>query len=208
MNLVYFMSWREKQKEELHQHLYTTALDLFKEQGYDETTVMTICKKAGVAKGTFFNYFTNKEAVLAYYMREITAKGLKATRKSLVESSKTNVLRVFLELFKQARKNQALFFITCRITPQEPELRHEEDRLDGDIAQFLLDILTEGVNKDQIDASVPLDVLTSLLLSSLTASANDWAVNTEFNPEKEIERRVDFLFKAVYSYQGKHNDFE
>jgi AcrR family transcriptional regulator len=40
------------------------ALRLFGEHGYDATTVKDITDAAGVAKGTFFNYFDTKEAVL------------------------------------------------------------------------------------------------------------------------------------------------
>ncbi len=40
------------------------ALRLFRQQGYDVTTVEQIAEAADVAKGTFFNYFETKEAIL------------------------------------------------------------------------------------------------------------------------------------------------
>lgn len=40
------------------------ALRLFGERGYDATTVKDITDAADVAKGTFFNYFDTKEAIL------------------------------------------------------------------------------------------------------------------------------------------------
>jgi AcrR family transcriptional regulator len=40
------------------------ALRLFAERGYDATTVKDITSAADVAKGTFFNYFDTKEAIL------------------------------------------------------------------------------------------------------------------------------------------------
>ena len=40
------------------------ALHLFGERGYDATTVQDITSAAGVSKGTFFNYFDTKEAIL------------------------------------------------------------------------------------------------------------------------------------------------
>jgi AcrR family transcriptional regulator len=41
------------------------AVDLFNEQGYDETTVAQIAERAGVTKSTFFRYFPDKRDVLA-----------------------------------------------------------------------------------------------------------------------------------------------
>ncbi|MED4083239.1 FAD-dependent oxidoreductase [Halalkalibacterium halodurans] len=40
------------------------SLSLFREQGYDSTTVQEITAKAQVAKGTFFNYFPTKESIM------------------------------------------------------------------------------------------------------------------------------------------------
>ena len=43
-----------------HETLFNTAFDLFTTQGIYKTTISDIVKKAGVAKGTFYLYFTDK----------------------------------------------------------------------------------------------------------------------------------------------------
>lgn len=58
------ISRRERKKIETRQRLMRAALRLFEEQGYDATTVEEITEAADVAKGTFFNYFETKEAIL------------------------------------------------------------------------------------------------------------------------------------------------
>jgi AcrR family transcriptional regulator len=58
------LSRRERRKRETHHRLMGAALRLFREQGYDATTVEQIAGAADVAKGTFFNYFETKEAIL------------------------------------------------------------------------------------------------------------------------------------------------
>lgn len=40
------------------------SMELFCSKGYEQTMVQDICRKAGVAKGTFFYYFATKEDVL------------------------------------------------------------------------------------------------------------------------------------------------
>lgn len=58
------LSRRERKKIETRQRLLEAALQLFREHGYDDTTVEQIAAAADVAKGTFFNYFETKEAIL------------------------------------------------------------------------------------------------------------------------------------------------
>lgn len=47
------------------QRLVAAALQLFSEQGYDDTTVAAIADHAGLTKSTFFRYFPDKRDVLA-----------------------------------------------------------------------------------------------------------------------------------------------
>jgi AcrR family transcriptional regulator len=46
------------------ERLVLAAVDLFHEQGYDETTVAQIADRAGVTKSTFFRHFPDKREVL------------------------------------------------------------------------------------------------------------------------------------------------
>ena len=55
---------RESDKRLKRQRLLSESLRLFREKGYEDTTVAEITQAAGVAKGTFFNYFPTKEDVL------------------------------------------------------------------------------------------------------------------------------------------------
>lgn len=57
---------RGLQKEETKKRIQKAAISLFQRQGYQKTTVSQITHEAGVAKGTFFNYFKTKEEVLHY----------------------------------------------------------------------------------------------------------------------------------------------
>ena len=60
------LSRRERKKDETRHRIFHAAIDLFREKGFEQTTVDEITEKADVAKGTFFNYFRRKEAVLAF----------------------------------------------------------------------------------------------------------------------------------------------
>src|SRR6195952_4290372 len=47
------------------ERLVLAAVDLFTEQGYDETTVAQIAERAGITKSTFFRHFADKRELLA-----------------------------------------------------------------------------------------------------------------------------------------------
>jgi AcrR family transcriptional regulator len=56
--------------EETRERILDAALQLFREQGFDETTMRDISKAAGVATGAAYYYFRSKEElVMAFYVR-------------------------------------------------------------------------------------------------------------------------------------------
>ncbi|MFF2890405.1 TetR/AcrR family transcriptional regulator [Paenibacillus sp. NPDC057967] len=68
---------REEKKRITEENIIDAAYQLFSSKGYDLTTVADITELAGVAKGTFFNYFRTKDEVLvriqkALFFSEIT----------------------------------------------------------------------------------------------------------------------------------------
>ncbi|HUR37179.1 MAG TPA: TetR/AcrR family transcriptional regulator [Terriglobales bacterium] len=56
---------RERRKETTRREIIEAAMKLFEKKGIFATTVEEITKAADVGKGTFFNYFPTKEAILS-----------------------------------------------------------------------------------------------------------------------------------------------
>ncbi|HEX4657975.1 MAG TPA: TetR family transcriptional regulator [Streptosporangiaceae bacterium] len=56
--------WRQRKKTATRDRLRACALRLFREQGYDATTIEQIAAAAGVSHTTFFRYFPAKEDVV------------------------------------------------------------------------------------------------------------------------------------------------
>ena len=67
---------RRQKVEDREQSILSAARDMFNENGYAGTTIADIARRSGVADGTVYLYFKNKEAlaraVLAYFYTELT----------------------------------------------------------------------------------------------------------------------------------------
>jgi AcrR family transcriptional regulator len=60
---------RQEKKKDTVERIINAALKLFDEKGYDAATVAEIAAAAGVARGTFFNYFKTKDDLLMTFQK-------------------------------------------------------------------------------------------------------------------------------------------
>ena len=63
-DIIYAQENMTRWKPDAAGRLIKAAVTLFAEQGYEETTVAEIADRAGLAKRTFFRYFSDKREVL------------------------------------------------------------------------------------------------------------------------------------------------
>jgi len=73
-----------KEYHERKNELLNTAQEIFLTKGYKQTSVESIIKKVGVAKGTFYYYFKSKEDLLDKLVKRMTSK-IKIEIKKIVE---------------------------------------------------------------------------------------------------------------------------
>ena len=70
-NIVTFVNERSFiMKPNQKEHIMDTALRLFAEKGYGNTSIASIARAAGVAQGLMYNYFESKEALLLGIMQK------------------------------------------------------------------------------------------------------------------------------------------
>lgn len=65
---------RERRRRETSADIRGAAVRLAHERGFDKVTIEEICSQAGISTRTFFNYFPNKEAAIAYGPSDIPAE--------------------------------------------------------------------------------------------------------------------------------------
>lgn len=67
---------RDRKRRRTQDHLADTAARLFQAHGFDEVTMEQIAAEADVARGTLYNHFPVKEAVLAHWVHAQLAKDM------------------------------------------------------------------------------------------------------------------------------------
>ncbi len=98
-----------QKKEEKRKKLLDAAYDLFTSTGVSNTTISMICDKAGIAKGTFYLYFSDKEDILRNLIRRVSFDVLKDAHDEAIKDKKgfidtvINMASYLIELFKNDR---------------------------------------------------------------------------------------------------------
>jgi AcrR family transcriptional regulator len=75
---------RSRKRQQTADLLADTAFRLFEAEGYEEVTMERIAAEADVAKGTLYNHFPVKEALLRHYFHRQLAGGVEAMTAELV----------------------------------------------------------------------------------------------------------------------------
>jgi AcrR family transcriptional regulator len=144
--------------EDTRRKIYEAAMELFREKGFEQTTMRDIAAQAGVALGGAYYYFSSKDAiVLAFYaeMQQAINQPVLAAlagRKKLGERIRS-VLDKRLELLEPNRKFCAALFRHAPDSADPLSPFSDESRLIRDGAIEHMRLAAEGS-----DAKIPSDL--------------------------------------------------
>ncbi len=100
------------EKTEKEESLFEAAYELFLEKGIHDTSINSIVKKAGVAKGTFYLYYENKydllEKIILEKSRVVLNEAIERTRKGNYRSFEDEVLAFVDYIIEYLKENKLL----------------------------------------------------------------------------------------------------
>jgi AcrR family transcriptional regulator len=165
-------SRRERKKQETHQRLLVSAWGLFRERGYDDTTVEAITEAADVAKSTFFNYFPTKEAIVdEIALWRIDRLGSRVLGADDVPARVVGRIKLLMsamadELAPEDELTRHLF--AARISaPIKRESAHR-------IGSLMQELITQAQARHEIRADVDAGLLARLLMTCFFYSVLRW----------------------------------
>lgn len=190
---------RERQKQELRALIYETALELFRTQGFEATSVQTIVVAAGIAKGTFFNYFPSKDHVLQEWYRRVTRDSLAEVDARDFACGQDTILALIDALISGVTPDPELWDAKAGAT-SSLILRAEEDALDKEVFDFCKRAIERDTKSGLFSQETDAEFLTGLILSVLTGTSHSWTVSGHgFDLSEQLRARLTFLFNAAHS---------
>lgn len=159
-----------KEYQVRRQEIIDAAYALFEELGFAQTKIIDITKRVGIAKGTFYHYFINKEEVLDVIVKEIVANIISQARK-ISENESFSVcdkLRFLLEeksSQESEKKKHPHIEKSIHDLADESIHIHSLVCLIKELSVILTDVIKEGVNQGIFKTEYP-SMVSELILSS------------------------------------------
>ncbi|MHB8125492.1 MAG: TetR/AcrR family transcriptional regulator [Desulfitobacteriaceae bacterium] len=173
------LSRRERKKMETRERIYSSAMQLFQMQGFEETSIEQITQQADVGKGTFYNYFTSKEAVAM----EFSTKGLETLLNSERERSYSGI-RERLNIFLQ---DWAAFMINNHEMAWVSIRNRDGEDYDLGLHYGIQAILNLGQKNGEISRSFDPAFLAESLEGMMLQHFISWYVTREGNLLEEMK---------------------
>jgi AcrR family transcriptional regulator len=122
---------RERKKDQTREALARAAFDLFRDKGYEATTVAQIARAANVSRRTFFRYYATKDALLFVEDSENLEhfRDLLSTRESSDEGV-SHVRRACLSLAEDYMRDREQILARAHIIESSPVLSKQERQQD------------------------------------------------------------------------------
>lgn len=186
-----------EQRDELRTAMLEAGFPLIKEYGVTHTTISKITNVAGIAKGTFYHFWKNKEEYLVTLIRYHRQKMLPLLLDEDVLSGKRKLGKEDVRLYFRYLVDKEKSIYAHMTLEDESNLMQETSDFDpneekeSNIASHLLSMI-DGVKKD-VDLLL-LANMTKILV--LTAEAKDELHESAY--EKTIDTILDKIMELIF----------
>jgi AcrR family transcriptional regulator len=197
----------ERKKEETKRKIVSVAMNLFKTQGFDSTTMEQIANEADIAKGTIYLHFPVKEAIISEYLE------------SAVRGREHGIIQN-MRAIPDTRSRLIVFYIKCQEFT-EKEITRDLDRryllyvlqnlnysvrtenLRKGLNGILTGIIEIGQEEGDIRKDVPAEILAEQLQSANFVSFLVWLINPEkFSLIERLTLNIDLFLDGAATAGG------
>jgi TetR/AcrR family fatty acid metabolism transcriptional regulator len=206
MRLNMHIFWRctinkRRRENDKYQRILEAAIKVFAEQGFFQSTIAQIAKEAGVADGTIYLYFKNKDDILVQFF-DYKAKQVfdgfreEVNRAESAVDKLRNLVRRHLAEFQRDRNMAILYQFE---THQSSRLAEEQIK---EMSNMYLDIVAEIMEQGQQEGLIRKNLYLSLvkrfILGAVDEVINTWIHSGgEYDLVSMADPLVDLFIEGV-----------
>lgn len=183
-----FEVMREKSKN----LILSTAMEIFAENGYYNTSVATIAKSAGVSKGLLYNYFKSKDDLLEHVFMEGFSNFSKIVKINQKEITAYKKLELLLDNFTQSLKENFTFWKLYQNIISQPQVSQKlnsfKEYYESVFAPLLMSIFGELFGKEMTERDIQIEMM--IFAAFLDGIAFDYVVMGEEYPLNDISEAL------------------
>lgn len=161
-----------KQNSDKYQRIMEAAVKVFAEQGFFQSTVAQVAKEAGVADGTIYLYFKNKDDILVQFYQFKTKQVFDRFRQAVDQEDTAlgklrNLIRTHLEEF-QKDPNMAIVYQVE--THQQRRLAQDPIK---EMSKMYRDIISEVVELGQEEGTIRRSLYMGLVKRLINGAVDE-----------------------------------
>lgn len=192
---------RERNKLAVGARIRAAALALFREKGYEQTTVEEIAERADVSKATVFNYFPRKEVLVDALAADVWARAEAALRRPAERRgpSRTRIRRLLLTLIRLGEADRVLYAVLLRQSVREFWIDGKNDPVSQAFLRELNAILDDGRARGEIADHVPTTSAARLVERAFVGIMLDWVggESSGATARRELDTQLRLIFEGL-----------
>ncbi len=146
-----------------HQQIFRTALTLFSQKGYDQTSMRDIASHADISLGLTYNYFKNKEALLI----AIVASGIEQIEQDWSTHSAENLQQWLVRYFTILEKHRD-YWLLLRALRLQSSLTQQLGKHFDELNNFIIGDLAVLLQQQGYVKALPEAILLYATLDGMT----------------------------------------
>ncbi|MER7666940.1 TetR/AcrR family transcriptional regulator [Kitasatospora sp. NPDC096128] len=181
---------RERSKQRVHDRLYSSALELFAEQGYEHTTIDQITERADVARGTFFNHFQRKDDLVTTWAQQRQDRLQEFMEKSLTHTEDGTIIQLercmsALADFNEAERNLTQVMLAAWVKSGQP--LQEEPEYAGHV---FVQVISAGRERGDVACDIDPVMAGNMLRDAYLGLLYRWSRATAESVPLHVELRA------------------
>jgi AcrR family transcriptional regulator len=192
-------SRRQTQKQERRDKIFKTAMELFETQGFQNVTVTDIAKAAGVSRGTVFNYYPYKEAILIGYFGD-NLNRLKERLENQSHAPLEALYIIFENLASFTAENKHFIVpLGYELLNPDPE-RSKQAFLSIPLAEMIYGFLTKAREHSLIRSDFSRERLSRTLANTYFLTALQWvSYRQDRSIHDELRKSLQLALEGIVS---------